>query len=521
MSNQIPQTEIDRIKGQANLYATGSAELYEAVYRANYDGRLSEYLHRSSAAPEPERAEGGYGEFNIGEWVICRFGNSGNKFWPQLAGAILRIADVVRHNEKPDQISFHFDQAQFFYANDFERVIIPNVPIGPFTGPVTPSPVSTPTALGTEGEEKGLCRWVKAGVRLPEKDGKIGIRIHGEDLSNGSVRTRKNGDRVICPFGLHSIWPGWKELEWLEELLSSQPTTSGEEKETEWTAWELIGAEELWQEFSVPVENNLDPRHKCVYKGGFVDAVMRIINAGNEQHSKLAYDEAYISNLCQLLEVERKIAAYWKGKAEWLETSKEGKTSFKIIVNGQPTVIEASENDTMLSIMERALVQTQNTARPVSDWTMRTHGGEALSKNDTVEDLDEKDCNVLFLSLNAGIGAADLTQSDQEPSADILKWIRNNNPCGIYEYNTWRKGALTMWKKMQREVQDQKGQWFQASLRVSELASQFAEQSKEIASLSAEANDYRAMLEKIVSAGYATRGSVLDLISKYPQTKQA
>lgn len=306
MSNQIPQTEIDRIKGQANLYATGSAELYEAVYRANYDGRLSEYLHRSSAAPEPERAEGGYGEFNIGEWVICRFGNSGNKFWPQLAGAILRIADVVRHNEKPDQISFHFDQAQFFYANDFERVIIPNVPIGPFTGPVTPSPVSTPTALGTEGEEKGLCRWVKAGVRLPEKDGKIGIRIHGEDLSNGSVRTRKNGDRVICPFGLHSIWPGWKELEWLEELLSSQPTTSGEEKE---------------------------------------------------------FTRQQVKEI----------------------------------------LLQVSDDPGLSSLS-------------INDWVDRFYPPPRLTGNDVEGEVPGT-------------------------PKDIEKWIRDNNPCGIYEYNTWRKGA--------------------------------------------------------------------------------
>jgi hypothetical protein len=80
--------------------------------------------------------------------------------------------------------------------------------------------------------------------------------------------------------------------------------------------------------------------------------------------------------------------------------------TLKIIVNGQPIDIQVSGSDTILSIMEKALVQTHSTGRPVSDWTMRTHSGEALDKTYTVDDLEEKDGNVLFLSLNAGIGAS-------------------------------------------------------------------------------------------------------------------
>lgn len=127
MSNQIPQTEIDRIKGQTNLYATGSAELYEAVYRANYDGRLSEYLHRASpspAAPEPEMAEAARPD-DFNNWV-SKWGNllydigAGRNIREEFVSACDWLWEIMEEyileHQRPD-----------------------------------PSPISTPTSLGTEG----------------------------------------------------------------------------------------------------------------------------------------------------------------------------------------------------------------------------------------------------------------------------------------------------------------------------------------------------------------------------------
>lgn len=388
-----------------------------------------------------------------------------------------------------------------------------------------PSPSSTPTALGTEGEE------------LPCICSQVGTHP---------------GCSPGCTF----------------PKCGPQPTTSGEETEVPGLDYNPHFEDDIYD----AVREAADDEFK---RSGLFHAMKKKLESSS-------FDE---SNLRACLAAEKKLVAYWKGKAEGLETSKEGKTSFKIIVNGQPTVIEASENDTMLSIMERALVQTQNTARPVSDWTMRTHGGEALSKNDTVEDLDEKDGNVLFLSLNAGIGAADIARTDEEPSADILEWISKNASDGVTlvkydplksntvyftEMKNWRAGAVSMWRKMQGEITDIRSYrdrylklceetaqacpagmhsvaeyaWMDgyekaAANRDEQIAgwrenvigkldkigimdARIAEQSKEIASLKAERDNYRNLLLAAlddVETGVEISNRIRILISKYPQTK--
>tara|TARA_B100000609_G_C16980564_1_gene313596 strand:- start:118 stop:411 length:294 start_codon:yes stop_codon:yes gene_type:complete len=86
-----------------------------------------------------------------------------------------------------------------------------------------------------------------------------------------------------------------------------------------------------------------------------------------------------------------------KGKGQ------ENKIDLLIIVNGTPTTVEANVNAPLKTAVEKALSDTGNTGRPITDWQLKW--------NDQVLDLDKKikefefpEGAELFLSLKAGVG---------------------------------------------------------------------------------------------------------------------
>jgi len=82
------------------------------------------------------------------------------------------------------------------------------------------------------------------------------------------------------------------------------------------------------------------------------------------------------------------------------------KVSLTVIVSGTPTVVEANPNQKLQVVAEKALEQTGNTARPLSDWTLKTREGQTLELTKTVADYGFVDGTQLVMSLEAGVGGS-------------------------------------------------------------------------------------------------------------------
>ena len=80
------------------------------------------------------------------------------------------------------------------------------------------------------------------------------------------------------------------------------------------------------------------------------------------------------------------------------------KISLTVIVSGTGTVVEANPKQKIRVIAEKALQETGNTGRPLSDWTVKTRHGDVLDLDKTVEDYGFKDGDQIVMSLQAGVG---------------------------------------------------------------------------------------------------------------------
>jgi hypothetical protein len=74
-----------------------------------------------------------------------------------------------------------------------------------------------------------------------------------------------------------------------------------------------------------------------------------------------------------------------------------------IVVNGQPTVVRANPHTPLLTVIEKALAQTENTGQPPTNWELN-YGGTILDPTAKVETFNFPAAATLFLNLKAGIG---------------------------------------------------------------------------------------------------------------------
>ena len=74
-----------------------------------------------------------------------------------------------------------------------------------------------------------------------------------------------------------------------------------------------------------------------------------------------------------------------------------------IVVNTTPTTVTVNENVPLKSAAQKALEQTNNTGRPLSDYELKL-GDQVLDMDKKVKDYGLKDGTELFLSLKAGTG---------------------------------------------------------------------------------------------------------------------
>lgn len=79
----------------------------------------------------------------------------------------------------------------------------------------------------------------------------------------------------------------------------------------------------------------------------------------------------------------------------------ENKVDLTVIVNGQPTVVEANGREPLHSIIERALLQTGNSGQGPENWEFRDAAGALIDDSRRCADFVGVK---LFLNLKAGVG---------------------------------------------------------------------------------------------------------------------
>jgi Protein of Unknown function (DUF2604) len=72
-----------------------------------------------------------------------------------------------------------------------------------------------------------------------------------------------------------------------------------------------------------------------------------------------------------------------------------------VVVNGQPTQVQAGPEAAVQSLIERALQQTGNAGQPPDNWELRNSQGQAIPLATKVADILGQ---TLFLNLKAGVG---------------------------------------------------------------------------------------------------------------------
>lgn len=82
------------------------------------------------------------------------------------------------------------------------------------------------------------------------------------------------------------------------------------------------------------------------------------------------------------------------------------KIAITVVVNGQPTVVEAELSARLRSIIPKALEQTGNTGQPPDNWELRDQQGSLLDLEEKISAFHFPAGVKLFLNLKAGIGGA-------------------------------------------------------------------------------------------------------------------
>jgi hypothetical protein len=82
----------------------------------------------------------------------------------------------------------------------------------------------------------------------------------------------------------------------------------------------------------------------------------------------------------------------------------DNKVDLAIIVNGQPTVVEANVNAPLHTVIPRALEATGNSGQPPENWELRDAAGTLLDTSKKISSFNFPPDVRLFLSLKAGVG---------------------------------------------------------------------------------------------------------------------
>ena len=80
------------------------------------------------------------------------------------------------------------------------------------------------------------------------------------------------------------------------------------------------------------------------------------------------------------------------------------KISIIVVVNGQPTEVDAFDDAPLSAVIPDALSQTDNSGQPPENWELRDTDGTLLDLDKKIEDYGFPPKFRLFLNLKAGVG---------------------------------------------------------------------------------------------------------------------
>jgi hypothetical protein len=95
-----------------------------------------------------------------------------------------------------------------------------------------------------------------------------------------------------------------------------------------------------------------------------------------------------------------------KGPGGKDEQANRNKIELVIVVNGQPTEVEANLNAPLHTVRNKALEATNNVGQPPENWELKNENGEVLDLDKKVGEFGFTEKTTLFLSLKAGVAGA-------------------------------------------------------------------------------------------------------------------
>ena len=105
------------------------------------------------------------------------------------------------------------------------------------------------------------------------------------------------------------------------------------------------------------------------------------------------------------LDLDKKLGDFgFPEKTRLFLVSDPKKISITVVVNGQPTVVDASGDAPLGSIIPDALRQTENSGQPAENWELRDADGTLLDLDKKLGDFGFPEKTRLFLNLKAGVG---------------------------------------------------------------------------------------------------------------------
>lgn len=87
------------------------------------------------------------------------------------------------------------------------------------------------------------------------------------------------------------------------------------------------------------------------------------------------------------------------------------KAKFVVVVNGAEAHVVADTDATLRVVVERALKETHNTSRPISDWELKDSRGIPLDLDQKIKEFHFPSAVVLYLTLVVGVNGAAISRA--------------------------------------------------------------------------------------------------------------